>query len=73
MGGQEINPGAKIKIGGAVPPTPPRWRRAWGTVPVPVQLVYTGSLPYHTDINIIQFSTLVWKKGLWSLVHGSDL
>ena len=52
---------------------PPRWRRAWGAVPVPVQLVYTGSLPYHTDINIIQFSTLVWKKGLWSSVHGSDL
>ena len=28
-GGQEINRGAKTKIGGALPPLPPRWRRAW--------------------------------------------
>ena len=32
MGGQEINRGgAKTKIGGALPPLPPRWRRAWFT------------------------------------------
>ena len=67
-GGQEKigGGGAKTKIGGALPPCSPRWRRAWDRASVTTETADSGSIP-----NRVKPDYKMWYSQLICLTFGN--